>query len=646
MRRGLLDTALVMSAVFLSGAARAQAGGIDLRRFSPPPSPEGALATEPTTTMGPWMWSVGSWLAYDYRALAVTAEDGNDSRQFLIRHRTSFDCFAALGLGESVEVALVVPTVVYQRGAALRTEFELERPAGTALGDLGLRTKVNLLAPGDLGGAGLALLGGVTAPTGRDDAFLGGDAFTGELDAAFELRLLALMVRARGGVRVVSETHTWLGEEYGHELPWALGISLLPQALGLVDSPNLTWNLEAKGAAAVTPSWFSSAQTPAVGSTSLGYSIGDFRVLAGVEAPLNRAVGIPLVRGVVGLSWNPTSPDEDRDGIPDKQDLCPELEEDRDGFDDSDGCPDFDDDNDEIGDEDDRCRYAEEDVDDYQDEDGCPDPDNDGDGLPDKSDSCPLEPGTMVLKGCPERDDDRDEVEDHSDRCPKEAEDRDGFRDEDGCPDPDNDRDGIPDEIDACPTRRAARNAIPELRGCPNPDLDRDTWVNEDQCPRQAEDFDGDRDEDGCPDPEPGGAAPFELKPATAGSQEGETLVVFRAPLRFETGALAPTEWAPLRALGALLAKHHRRTAQIAVKPASDEPAAQQLALDRAFTIVQQLLSWAARRDAAEVVGFAAREGAAPNEEVVVTLTPKPSRRRIPTPPVQPPLPTPSAPVP
>jgi len=54
----------------------------------------------------------------------------------------------------------------------------------------------------------------------------------------------------------------------------------------------------------------------------------------------------------------------------------------------------------------DKCPNEPEDKDGFQDEDGCPDPDNDGDGIPDATDKCPNEP-----------------------------EDKDGFQDEDGCPD-------------------------------------------------------------------------------------------------------------------------------------------------------------------------------------------------------------------
>jgi outer membrane protein OmpA-like peptidoglycan-associated protein len=48
-------------------------------------------------------------------------------------------------------------------------------------------------------------------------------------------------------------------------------------------------------------------------------------------------------------------------------------------------------------------------------------------------------------------DSDGDGIPDKDDRAPNEAEDEDGYQDEDGAPDPDNDGDGIPDEEDECP---------------------------------------------------------------------------------------------------------------------------------------------------------------------------------------------------
>jgi OmpA-OmpF porin, OOP family len=98
--------------------------------------------------------------------------------------------------------------------------------------------------------------------------------------------------------------------------------------------------------------------------------------------------------------------DADNDGIPDELDKCPSIAEDKDGFQDDDGCPDFDNDNDGIYDAQDKCPNEPEDKDGFQDDDGCPDLDNDRDGIPDSLDACPNEPETINgykdTDGCPD----------------------------------------------------------------------------------------------------------------------------------------------------------------------------------------------------------------------------------------------------
>jgi outer membrane protein OmpA-like peptidoglycan-associated protein len=95
--------------------------------------------------------------------------------------------------------------------------------------------------------------------------------------------------------------------------------------------------------------------------------------------------------------------DRDGDGIPDVKDKCPDEPEDKDGFEDEDGCPDPDNDLDGIPDVKDKCPNEPEDFDGFEDEDGCPDPDNDQDGIPDAADKCPNEPGPPGSDGCPQK---------------------------------------------------------------------------------------------------------------------------------------------------------------------------------------------------------------------------------------------------
>ncbi|MCO4760515.1 MAG: thrombospondin type 3 repeat-containing protein [Myxococcales bacterium] len=175
----------------------------------------------------------------------------------------------------------------------------------------------------------------------------------------------------------------------------------------------------------------------------------------------------------IGLSYAFGGPDQDTDGdgVPDDKDKCPKRPEDRDGFQDTDGCPEIDNDADGVPDNADRCPNAKEDKDGFKDNDGCPDLDNDGDGVPDAKDKCPNKAedkdGFKDSDGCPDLDNDRDGVPDAKDRCPNKAEDRDRYQDTDGCPDPDNDGDGIPDAKDKCPNKAEDKNNFKDDDGCP-----------------------------------------------------------------------------------------------------------------------------------------------------------------------------------
>jgi outer membrane protein OmpA-like peptidoglycan-associated protein len=133
--------------------------------------------------------------------------------------------------------------------------------------------------------------------------------------------------------------------------------------------------------------------------------------------------------------------------------------------------------------------------------------DSDGDGILDADDQCPEEAedmdGFQDEDGCPDLDNDGDGIADADDRCPNEAEDKDGFQDEDGCPDLDNDGDGIVDTRDQCPNEAEDKDGFQDEDGCPDLDNDGDGLADaRDQCPNEAEDMDGFQDEDGCPDPD------------------------------------------------------------------------------------------------------------------------------------------------
>ena len=149
--------------------------------------------------------------------------------------------------------------------------------------------------------------------------------------------------------------------------------------------------------------------------------------------------------------------DTDKDGIPDKDDACPDVA----GPKEFNGCPDTD--GDGIPDKDDACP----DVAGLKEFDGCPD--TDGDGIADKDDACPEVAGLKEFNGCP--DTDGDGVADKDDKCPDVA----GPAENGGCPWPDTDGDGVLDKDDLCPNEAGPASN----NGCPEPNDDDQKRLNQ-----------------------------------------------------------------------------------------------------------------------------------------------------------------------
>ncbi|MBX3130703.1 MAG: thrombospondin type 3 repeat-containing protein [Polyangiaceae bacterium] len=603
--------AILALGVMASSVAQADpAPSVNLRNFHPPADPRGSLFLEPSATPGAGAWNVGAIASYAHRL--VSLEDAAGSRVAIpVEHQLSLDYVASLGIGDRLALSIGLPSVLYQTGDdtdALLGGGTLPR---TAIGDVGFGAKATLVPTSSLGGFGLAALGRVSAPTGDRRSYVSDGSITGELRLLGELKLIALALQATAGARIRGEEQTYVGQDFGHDLPWGVGVAVRPQAFGLDHEGRFTWTAEVRGQVALTPSFGAGPQSPALFGLSSRYTVGDVSLLGGLELPMNSAVGSPLVRGVLGLGWAPRFYDEDGDGIADDVDQCPELPEDRDGFEDADGCPDFDNDDDGIPDDVDRCPNEPEDEDGFEDADGCPDPDNDGDGVLDKDDKCPNEAGPATGSGrgpgCPVTDSDGDGVLDGVDRCPNEPEDKDGFEDEDGCPDPDNDGDGIPDDEDACPNAAGPERSDPNLHGCPSPDRDGDTFTDAvDKCPDEAEDFDGVEDEDGCPDPDDDKPPAQRAKLLVDFERKGADIVLrFRVSPRLVGDQLDPKTLPSVRALAQLLNRNPTWVALVGVRPGAGANA-EQAALTRSFVLVHKLRELTYRDEAAESVGWAA----------------------------------------
>ena len=154
------------------------------------------------------------------------------------------------------------------------------------------------------------------------------------------------------------------------------------------------------------------------------------------------------------------APDEDQDGVPNKNDECQGTPSG--ARTDSKGCP-TDEDGDGVYDGIDKCASTPKDW--KVDKKGCP-ADSDGDGVADMVDKCPGTPKDIKVTdtGCPAQDADGDGIADSMDRCPDTPA---GVKvDPVGCP-MDEDKDGVWDGVDKCPGTPAGTAVGPD--GCPKP---------------------------------------------------------------------------------------------------------------------------------------------------------------------------------
>jgi len=398
-------------------------------------------------------FGVGMMFGYQRNPFTIYDVDANGNRGS-VRTRVVGDLvtgeiFGYLGLFRYVSVGLSMPLALYETDTTVTdTGLPATGFKGFAWGDVALHVKGHIYTNKSLG-LSLGALLTLTAPTGKF-----AKQYVGEPNATIRPRLIVeyqhrwVSVAVNlGGLFRVQEASFFNGTfKRGQEFTYGLGVavrptskvplSILAEFFGRTDFSNRV------------------DRNPMEASLGVGYRLPyGVNLLLGGGAGILAGIGTPDFRVMLGVRWAPSFKDSDHDGVSDERDRCPGKKEDRDGFEDDDGCPDPDNDHDGIDDVRDKCPNRKEDFDHFQDDDGCPDLDNDGDGVPDKQDNCPMNKGAAKDKGCPPDmlDDDGDGVPNQRDKCPNKAEDKDGYQDGDGCPDLDNDGDSIPDEHDKCP---------------------------------------------------------------------------------------------------------------------------------------------------------------------------------------------------
>jgi outer membrane protein OmpA-like peptidoglycan-associated protein len=454
----------VVSAALVSRPARAQAvNGLDLQRYRPGPGINDVLSVSSARTGGHLRWQAGVSLDYAHRPLAIyDLRTGMPVNQ-VVEAQTTLNVLGALGLGEFFEVGVALPVVFQSNSLSVAGLAS----SATGLGDLRITPRARIWQ-NDHFAVGVAAT--LQLPTAGGNGFRGASGVSLLPRALVEFRIAQFRALVDVGaaikptqklLNVTSGTEFIFGAgaEYAFTEKWALQASLFG-GVGLQQTDPEEIALEVLGAVQFRP-------------------LPELSLRLGAGPGLSQGFGTPAFRVLLAAAW--TSPakrtvDTDGDGLDDSVDACITLPEDKDGFNDTDGCPDLDDDGDGINDDVDACKNDPETKNNYRDEDGCPDalPDSDGDGIVDAAD-----------------------------KCPTEKEDVDQFEDTDGCVDPDNDADGIADVTDQCRLQPETKNGYLDEDGCPDtiPDTDKDGIVDSlDKCPTEPETINGNKDEDGCPD--------------------------------------------------------------------------------------------------------------------------------------------------
>ena len=405
-------------AMLVANVSRAQTntplGNVNANRFRPAPGPGNYVETDGAQLSGHLEGSAGLMFDFASEPLSLfgvecTGPDlmncgSQEVRTDLVSYMASFNLYGALVLVERLQIGLVLPLILVNGDGFSGVDSSLPVPAPVeidgggdfGLGDMELSFKVRFYGEG-LDGLFLGSRVFVTAPLGDVTApgrFIGEDSVTagGHFIAQFVYR--GFHISGNLGALWRSET----------------------QLLSTTQGPGLYYRAAAGYAFAFPMMLFVEIdgetgfdravnENPLEGLLTVRYTKGDFQVQAGGGGGFIGGIGVPTYRIFAGFGWLPDKGDQDGDGIEDGADLCRDTPEDKDGWEDTDGCPEIDNDHDGFSDKSDKCPDEAEDFDGTEDEDGCPDVDNDGDG-----------------------------IEDGYDSCPNEAEDKDGDLDEDGCP--------------------------------------------------------------------------------------------------------------------------------------------------------------------------------------------------------------------
>ncbi|MFN7952550.1 MAG: OmpA family protein [bacterium] len=334
---------------------------VDAQTFHPVVDGNGWIGTSSSVTLPQGVFGFGAFLNYAMDPIQAEGTVGTGSTGSAVTtDLVTVDLLAAVGILPGWDIGIDVPLSTI-RNVAFASDLD---QFTFGVGDVRVGTKLTLVERVDRG-AGLALRGELTVPSGDTRNFLGEEGVTFTLGAVGETALGPLDA-ALDVAYLFRDESEGLGDAatLRAALAWPIASLAVTPVLELRGSSTFDGFLSDEEASplealvgarwVIGESWFEHA----------GLANRGLALTTGVGFGLNAGIGSPEIRAVFGISPvvaqtesaaapSPTlqpepdvevqpepENDRDRDGIPDEEDVCPGLPETRNLYLDDDGCPD------------------------------------------------------------------------------------------------------------------------------------------------------------------------------------------------------------------------------------------------------------------------------------------------------------------
>lgn len=351
---------------------------LDVQLFEPNFDQEGGITIQNTEMLQKWQTRPSLFMNWVRNPIefGVVANDSRAAK--IVGWFMTTDFIFAIGIRDDLSLGIDLPM---NFGSSVDKLGTISTKKGFNIGDVTLSGKYLLYRKTEDDKKyrpSVAIIPFVTLPSGKNDVFFGNAGPVGGFRAAFDWQLATLhKLSANLGARFRS-TETVLNLQVGPELTWGIGYQYL---LWQKHELNLLAELYGSTSFAKFASEEISSPMELLIGLNKSWADGEWISTFGFGRGGNNGYGAPDVRVYAGISYVgkhqtsvPTkNVDTDGDGIFDNVDKCPDQPEDKDGFEDTDGCPDPDNDHDGVLDANDKCPDQPETINGVTDDDGCPD---------------------------------------------------------------------------------------------------------------------------------------------------------------------------------------------------------------------------------------------------------------------------------